>query len=522
MSTVGIVGFITLCFILYKKEKYLEHILMEHSFIKKAIVFIAILLISLLFTTQLNLSPTNVFFDNANIVDSSVFLYIGKSMLNGMLPYKDLFDHKGIILYFIEYLGFVVGFGNSVGVWIIELLNIMLTSFFLFKIACEFSKSKTICLLSVYIVLQFCSLGYFEGGNFVEEYALPWIALSLYYVVRFLKNKSYKNWEIIIIGSCFAIVFFLRVNMVGLWAPLVFCVLIEFINAKKYVDILKCIVFFVLGCFIIVIPIYVYLILSRSFNEMIECYFKFNFSYTSSEFGIKQLLIFFDDCISFSGIAAGFIIFSVLAQPQKKFLIINYFGLFVAFLSSAISGRSYMHYCIIFIPFFIIPAVLTINTIMEKVKSDINIPKSKAIVLIIIAFCLIGTMIYPTYGFYNKKTNASDNNEVVEYLVKSTQSEDDVLILGNSVAYYLESDRSTKNKFFYQFPPVTVSDKLYDEFIKELNDSPSDYIVRFGSHEGNENWARINDYLNEKCKNGVYVFEEHNSFEVYIKDKKGL
>ena len=36
--------------------------------------------------------------------DSSVFLYIGKQMHAGKVPYVDLFDHKGPILYFIQWL----------------------------------------------------------------------------------------------------------------------------------------------------------------------------------------------------------------------------------------------------------------------------------------------------------------------------------------------------------------------------------------------------------------------------------
>ena len=34
--------------------------------------------------------------------DSSVFLYIGRQMHRGKVPYIDLFDHKGPILYLIQ------------------------------------------------------------------------------------------------------------------------------------------------------------------------------------------------------------------------------------------------------------------------------------------------------------------------------------------------------------------------------------------------------------------------------------
>ena len=57
--------------------------------------------------------------------DSSVFLYIGKRMLEGKLPYRDLFDHKGPILYLIEVLGLRLSPHSTNGVWMLEVLNLL-------------------------------------------------------------------------------------------------------------------------------------------------------------------------------------------------------------------------------------------------------------------------------------------------------------------------------------------------------------------------------------------------------------
>ena len=38
-----------------------------------------------------------------NLVDKAVFVYIGEAMRNGQVPYRDIFDHKGPFLYFINY-----------------------------------------------------------------------------------------------------------------------------------------------------------------------------------------------------------------------------------------------------------------------------------------------------------------------------------------------------------------------------------------------------------------------------------
>ena len=48
--------------------------------------------------------------------DASVFLTVTKGILNGKIPYIDLFDHKGPIFYWMETIGYF--FGGRTGVFI--------------------------------------------------------------------------------------------------------------------------------------------------------------------------------------------------------------------------------------------------------------------------------------------------------------------------------------------------------------------------------------------------------------------
>jgi len=184
MELMGVLGFVVISIIAYNREKQINRVLSKHLFFQKALPFIVCFIISILFAANLNLSPFNSATPGK---DSSVFLYIGKAMHNGAVPYKDLFDHKGVLLYFIEYFGYLIGFGNQIGVWIIELINIFATSIIFFYIAKLFTESRIICYLASYIVLHLSSISFFvrEGGNLTEEYALPWNSLSLYLVIRF-------------------------------------------------------------------------------------------------------------------------------------------------------------------------------------------------------------------------------------------------------------------------------------------------------------------------------------------------
>lgn len=96
--------------------------------------------------------------------DSSVFLYIGKMMQKGLLPYKDLFDHKGILLYFIEYLGILISPNNLNGIWLLELFNMIITTWIMFKIASLYTNDRMVKYISIVSVIIMCGMDTFEGA----------------------------------------------------------------------------------------------------------------------------------------------------------------------------------------------------------------------------------------------------------------------------------------------------------------------------------------------------------------------
>ena len=56
--------------------------------------------------------------------DSTVFLYMGQRILDGFIPYKDAWDHKPPMIYWINALGLYLGQGSFLGVRLIEFLSI--------------------------------------------------------------------------------------------------------------------------------------------------------------------------------------------------------------------------------------------------------------------------------------------------------------------------------------------------------------------------------------------------------------
>ena len=77
----------------------------------------------LLLLTSLILDLANPLFDQP-ARDGGFFLYAGQQILDGKLPYQDVWDSKGPAIFYTNALGLWLGGGSRWGVWFVEFLCI--------------------------------------------------------------------------------------------------------------------------------------------------------------------------------------------------------------------------------------------------------------------------------------------------------------------------------------------------------------------------------------------------------------
>lgn len=454
--------------------------------------------------------------------DSSIFLYIGKRMHCGYVPYKDLFDHKGIVLYFIEYLGLALVPDSYAGVWLIEVLCVFVTCVYLLKTGRLFTRDRMVLYLSVFAVLIVCGNHLYEGGNLSEEYALPWIAMAVYVFYQYFVQQTYRRRELVLIGSGFLIVLMLRANMTAVWITFLPIVLLSLVHQRKWRELVQCAICFSLGALVVGLTILLYCIATGSLHDMITYYWRFNLNYVNDGTTINQILLcginFFN--LLFPATAA-FLISMILCRKNKVY----WFNLLYGACSLALavmSGRPYAHYGMILLPSFVMVFVYTLGSFYNWTDQCLNIGSDKRVfgrkyVYLCIVFCDICFLTLNCLSFMLRRSPEPDL--VVSYLKDCTDREDDVLILGNHVNYYLEADRYTENKFFNQIPPINVSDALYEEFLCAFFDKPSDVILILGEKENqvrlDGNLGKVYRMLELEYQMGVLDCEVYDGFYVY-------
>ena len=127
---------------------------------------------------------TSPLFTNYVGSDAGVFKIIGHAWLHGKIPYKDLFDHKGPFIFFINMLGYLLGGDNKVGVFIIQIVFMTVNVLSIFNISELVTRSNFYKFIILFISLCFYKATYSEG-NRCEEYVLPFILWSHYHILKF-------------------------------------------------------------------------------------------------------------------------------------------------------------------------------------------------------------------------------------------------------------------------------------------------------------------------------------------------
>ena len=104
-------------------------------------------------------------------IDYSIFEYFGQRMREGQLPYRDIYDHKPPLIFFLNYWGLVLGSGSRWGIWALQLAAVSVAGLIGFLGLRPIFGLYPAWLASAGFLVNLIFVH--EGGNLTEEYALP-------------------------------------------------------------------------------------------------------------------------------------------------------------------------------------------------------------------------------------------------------------------------------------------------------------------------------------------------------------
>lgn len=264
---------------------------------------------------------TSPFFTNPRIGDSGIFQIIGKGWTEGFIPYLDLWDNKGPLLYLLNALGFLIT-GNKYGVFILQVINLTVALFIIFRLFRQEFNNKLSILLTTLALLWLSNTGL---NNNAAEWLLIPICLSFYLLYQWLNNKSDKKLTLyysIVFGFTIGCGFLLRLSDC---LPLVIALLaiaVSMVFKGEWKEVLKHSLICVASFTATLIPFVIYFSVKGALLDMWEASFAHNLEYvmgsTFQSFSLYAIGSFVLSFFNYIGVVLTGLLVILLRLPSRK------------------------------------------------------------------------------------------------------------------------------------------------------------------------------------------------------------
>ena len=295
--------------------------------------------------------------------DANSYFSVGKALFNGKMPYRDVFDQKGMYLYFLYGLAYLVSHTTFWGVFILEVILATVDLFGIFRILQLYVRRETaLCLAPVALAAAFCSKSFYWGGS-AEEICYPFLIWGLYLSLNYFKNdypeRKMNRGKLFVGGILAGIVANIKFTVLGFFFAWMMCVAFAFLVKKDFFGAVKACLVFLMGMAIPFVPWLIYFGIQKGLYEWYFGYVYVNvFAYSNLNaegpglyeriYTLTKLLYWLirDNLIYFIFVIAG-VLWGTFGF-QKKFLErINLLSLcFFLFLGIYVGGSSLPYYAL--------------------------------------------------------------------------------------------------------------------------------------------------------------------------------
>jgi len=428
--------------------------------------------------------------------DGGFFLYAGSEILNGKIPYLEVWDNKGPGIFYINALGLYIGGGSRWGVWLVEFLFIFVTFTLLHRsLLKRWGSGAALFGVTMAGLGLRIALGY---GNYTEEYALLFNAIGLYLFFA-MADSDRNNWHYFWIGVMFGLSFNFRANNIGGLFAIFAAIFIFEVFKGRFLNVLKNILIALAGFTLPLLLWTGYFGLLGGAEEMIYGAITFNFSYSAAK--DREWLDLFGGFgrygISGYGwvtLVAWFVLVlrAMAGFAQRKLTVFETFLLLwfpIEILLSNLSGRNFTHY---YISWTLAVAVYSAFLFAEIWQAAFKVSSLQGWsddlgVYFSIGLSVLIFVLFPSFsGRYVGTINGFFRSEEMEYIdpisayIRDNSDPDDLVL-----TWYPErginfmSGRSSPVKYtnYPLFLEGSLTEEIEDRYIEDLTETPPQLIL---------------------------------------------
>ncbi|MBQ8159135.1 MAG: hypothetical protein IJ083_00160 [Clostridia bacterium] len=238
--------------------------------------------LALLFSlvSLLVLSKSSPLYPMNDWVDVHCFLTVGRGITQGLMPYRDLVDQKGPVLYLLFSAGSLLSKSSFLGVFFLEWLLFACFLYISHRIALLYTDSFYVPrLVMLFFSVSIPLSAPFAHGCSAEELSLPFLLLPLFLALR----SRYRGYvltpkEAFCTGFCAGLVFWIKYSLMGLFAGLAIATIFICEAPKRWSVLLRMALHALLGFLAVTLPVLVWFFCRGALPDLFHVYFEVNLS----------------------------------------------------------------------------------------------------------------------------------------------------------------------------------------------------------------------------------------------------
>lgn len=240
----------------------------------------------LLTLCSFNTSPLNPFYGG----DSTIYTVLGRMTAQGALPYTEVYDHKGPLVFYLHALGSLTGQGKG-GMLLLQSLALAASMLLTYRICRLWAGAvKSLAGLAMFAAVYAACLW---GGDMTEEYCLPLALLPSYLILRdLMRGKSLAELPLssaLAAGLGIGLTAFLRLNnaapLCGVLTGLVACLR----ERRDVLCLLRYAAVTMVGCVLAALPFVLFFAANDALQAMIAGTFSHNYNYALGNMAERSL-----------------------------------------------------------------------------------------------------------------------------------------------------------------------------------------------------------------------------------------
>jgi len=182
-------------------------------------------------------------------VDVNCFFTLGKGMRSGLVPYRDLYEQKGPLLYMLYALASAISDRSFLGAFLLDGIAFALFLFFSLRILQLFlGERRLVYPLTLALGFMTATSPAFAHGGSVECLAMWMLSCCLWIILRArTEDRKPTAGECFAVGAMCSAALYLKFTFCGFFLGLVLYMLIWYLRDRAYGPLLRAALIFLAG-----------------------------------------------------------------------------------------------------------------------------------------------------------------------------------------------------------------------------------------------------------------------------------